>query len=127
MSEIGYYSVVQYLQDPERREAINVGALLETSGHIKLEFVERPQLNGVRDAVRRFERTLQRLIEEGAVADTETSGVEEGLRGLTVRRFPHFSFTEPRPVALGAAGPDEVLHDLATGLAEADVPYFAAR
>lgn len=124
MSEVGYYSFVQYVPDPDRREPVNVGALLEVEGNIQLEFVDRPQLNGVRDAVRRFERTLHHLIDEDALADTETSGAEGGLRGLTIRRFPHFAFTEPRPVTL-SADPAEVLHDLAAGIAVDDVTYAA--
>jgi hypothetical protein len=126
MSEVGYYSVVQYVKNPGRPEAVNVGALLEAEGLIHVEFVDRPQLNGVRDTVGRFERTLRRLIDEGSVADTETSGAEEGLRGLAVRRFPHFAFTEPRPVAV-SADPGEVLHTLATGLAATDVTYYTGR
>jgi hypothetical protein len=113
MTDIAYYSVVQYIADAERREAVNVGALLEVDGAIEMTFLtDRPQLNGAADVVRRFEQTLQQLVADGSLADPETLGTD-GLRALANRRFPHFVVTEPRPVALSAS-PSEILGELAS-------------
>ncbi len=125
MTDIAYYSVVQYIADLERREALNVGALLEFDDTIEMRFVlDRPQLNGAAETVRRFESTLRQLVADGSLEDSETSPEREGLRALAVRRFPHFALTEPRPVALNR-GAAEVLEELAERVV--DEPAALAR
>jgi hypothetical protein len=124
MTDIAYYSVVQYIAEPHRCETINVGALIEFNGAIEMKFVvDRPQLNGAADLVRRFERTLEQLIAEGSLSDVEAPGAS-GLWALSRRRFPHFAFTDPRPVALSAS-PSELLGDLASRLVDEPVDHGA--
>lgn len=97
MSEIGFYSLVRYIDDLDRGETINVGTLLEVHGRVFMRFVERDQLESKNSSVRRFEELLQEVFRTSAV-DPEANAEVSPLTALADRRFPHFALTAPRQV-----------------------------
>jgi hypothetical protein len=92
------YSVVKYVDDVERGETVNVGALLWSDGQTYRKFVERESVPN-QDTIRRFDELLAYIVEHDDRGDTEPSSSEEPLLfSLSRRRFPHFEITAPRPV-----------------------------
>ncbi len=112
MKHMGFYSLVRYIRDLERGETINVGTLLEVDGHIYKKFVER--LNGEAEIVRRFENTLDGIV-EASFEDGEAAQRETILEMLAERRFPHFAISEPRQIVIESQ-PESLLEDLAQRL-----------
>jgi hypothetical protein len=93
--DVLFYSLVRYIPDLERQEGTNVGVLVGAEGAVEPRFVERDDLGGGQQSVRRFEELLRHLIEEERQADAQFSA-PEFLHRLAYRRFSHFTITEPR-------------------------------
>src|SRR4051812_11136931 len=86
----GRYSIVRYVEDIERGEALNVGVLLEVEGTVLGSFTERESLRDP-GVVRRFAETL------GVI---QSEGREATLDELVARRFGHFRLSSPRAVVI---------------------------
>jgi hypothetical protein len=113
------YSLVRYVEDLDRGEPVNVGALLWSEGQTFRKFVERDVL-GDADVVRRFDELLGYLIEHDDRGDTEpraASRDEPLIFALARRRFPHFEISEPRQVK-PREEPRELLDDLVDQLVQ---------
>jgi hypothetical protein len=105
------YSLVQYVEDVERGETLNVGALMEINGAVLKQFVERAALNGRSDVVHRFEALIDQFVDEhGQVPEEE--GTRSLLDALSKRRFPHFRITKPRQIMVDIDAPEDALRDI---------------
>jgi hypothetical protein len=85
------YTIVQYLEDPVRKEPRNVGVLLATQVDLYRSFVERDDVDT--DRVARFQELLEYILE------AELAGLRGQpdlvLEELARRRFSHFRLTPP--------------------------------
>jgi hypothetical protein len=112
------YSLVRYVEDLDRGEPINVGALVWADGQLLKKFVD--QREGVSDfeVVRRFDELLGYLVEHNDRGGTDAGDRDEPfLFPLSRRRFPHFEITAPRQLN-GDEAPEEVLARLVGDLVE---------
>jgi Protein of unknown function (DUF3037) len=98
VSASGSYSVVQYIEDLERGEALNVGVLLAGSGGICARFEEREELRASQEVVDRFSELVNHLIAQ-EVTCTGRDPVDF-LSELAARRFSHFGISTPRLIEL---------------------------
>ena len=119
---VGFYSIIRFVEDLDRDEPLNVGAVIEVDGDVRARFVDRPALNGSRDAIHRFEDTLAHLL-EADTKDPEAPEVASRLEALTLRRFPHFTFSAPRTIMVDDV--DEALYAVTHRLVEEPVHHGA--
>jgi hypothetical protein len=122
MPEEAVYVVVKYVDDLERQEPLNVGAVLGTSRGIWPRFIDREHQRVDTAAVQRFEE----LIRDLARRETDDDGPIDGpgfLRELADRSFSHFQVTEPRQVMV-SDDPETALEGLCQRLV---VGEFVAR
>jgi DUF3037 family protein len=117
LSDLGFYSIVRYVDDVERGETVNVGVLLEADDNVLLRFLPREDLRARNDAVTRFAGLLETLIERREFKDAQESGEASPLAALSHRRFPHFEITEPRQIALNGDTAAAIADDLVRRLA----------
>ena len=113
------YSLVRYVEDLDRGEPVNVGALLWSEGQTYRKFVDREVL-GETDVVRRFDELLGYLIENddrGGESEDSGEAAEPLIFALARRRFPHFEISEPRSVSQREE-PRELLDDLVDQLVQ---------
>jgi hypothetical protein len=85
------YSIVQYLDDPARREPRNIGVLLASGTKVHRDFIEREDVD--HEVISRFRELLDYLIDEELAVLRERP--ELVVEELAQRRFSHFRFTEP--------------------------------
>jgi hypothetical protein len=112
-----FYSLVRYVEDLDRGETLNVGALLWSDGQTFRKFVDREALTDP-EVVRRFDELLGYLIENddrGATPPQPDASDEPLIFALARRRFPHFEISEPRTVE-PRAEPRDLLDDLVAQL-----------
>lgn len=110
---LGYYSVVQYVDQVGRREPINVGVVVTCQGRVETAFSERPEVEEPA-VVQRFAETLDYIFEHELPLSPgrERASLDE----LAHRRFSRFSVSDPRPVDISniSAALDELLELYAT-------------
>jgi len=92
---LGYYSLVQYVENIERGEPLNVGVIVTSSGSVEWAFSERPELDDP-GIVHRFAETIAYVF--GHELSVEPQAEQVALHELANRRFSHFVITEPRRV-----------------------------
>jgi hypothetical protein len=112
---VGFYSIIRFVEDLDREEPLNVGAVIEVEGDVRVRFVDRPALNGSRDVIQRFEETLVHLLDAN-VTDPEAPAAASRLEALALRRFPHFAFSAPRTIMVDDV--DEALYGVTHRLVE---------
>jgi hypothetical protein len=97
---LGYYAVIQYVEDIERREPLNVGVIGAYEGAVDLSFTDPPD---VRDpgVIHRFRETLEYVFQHEV--DLHPGAEARVLDELAHRRFSMFVITPPRPVEIGDA------------------------
>jgi hypothetical protein len=127
LSDLGLYSIVRYVDDLDRGEAVNVGVLLEANGELLPRFVVRDELQARNETILRFEQLVHHLIERGEYQDAgEDEPSTSHLAALSRRRFPHFEITEPRQFLL-ASDPTHALNELAQRLVESGDVFAVSR
>ena len=106
------YSLVRYVEDLDRGEPINVGALVWADGQLLKKFVDQREGVSDFDVVRRFDELLGYLAEHDDRGGTDAGDRNEPfLFTLSRRRFPHFEITAPRQFN-GDEPPEAVLDRL---------------
>jgi hypothetical protein len=108
MDENAVYVIVKYVDDLERNEPLNVGALLGTQSGIWHKFVDREDQRVNAQAVQRFEELVRDLAGREARGDTGYMDGSGFLLELADRSFSHFLMTEPRQVTI-KGDPEEAL------------------
>jgi hypothetical protein len=112
------YSLVRYVEDLDRDEPINVGALMWADGRLRRKFVDHREGVSDFDVVRRFDELLGYLTEHDDRGGTDAGDPDEPLLfSLSRRRFPHFEITAPRQLN-GDEPPEAALERLVGDLVE---------
>ena len=113
---IGYFSLIQYLPDPSRLEAANIGVLLFAP---QLHYLKAMTVGDNRRIARFFGReghdwvrvnSFKKGIEERVETENATVRTLEDLEKFIAQRANQFRITDPR--AMKVRNPDKELRDL---------------